>query len=63
MEKMGENRDQGQGWIYGVPKWIKRGRKKITQGLYKMKMEQGGTRLGPGNWMWRNKLEFWYGVT
>ena len=32
-------------------------------GALQPKMEQGGTRLGPGNWMWRNKLEFQYGVT
>ena len=28
-----------------------------------MKVEQGEMRLGPGNWVQRNKLEFWYGVT
>ena len=32
-------------------------------GVLQMKVEQGETRPGPGNQVWRNKSEFRYGVT
>ena len=32
-------------------------------GALQIKIEQGGTKPGPGKQVWRNKLEFWYRVT
>ena len=32
-------------------------------GALQTNMKQGGMRLDPGNQVWRNKLEFWYGFT
>ena len=62
-KKKVENGDQGQGQIYSVPKHQKGQRLElgnVTENNSGALQTQRGTRPSPGNWVWRNKLEFWY---